>query len=375
MLKRIDSKPVSAARAQVRGTLIVRNETLRLPQVLEHHRALGVDSFLVVDNASDDGTLDLLLAQPDVHVFFTDRSFREEKALWRRWLFQEFCEGSWTLNLDADELFVFPDFEELDLHALCGCLDAEGALGMVAPLVDMYASEGLDLAGPAPGASLLETCPFFDATGYLLRYRRRPFAPAFRLEGGPRHRLFFAGGRRPAPLRQRLAAWLYRIDRRAPAPPLRVPGLGPALEAFARTGLVKRTPNLAKLPLLRWSSGLGLRTDLLDALHYVEPPIPISDSWGALLHFKLLEDLRERAREAAGGATRPAGWEYDRYDAVLRGGDPLPLLSEASTRFRSSASLLDAGLMRRGAALAALVRDRRRGAGAERDAAPPRAPA
>ena len=49
----------------------MRNEIIRLPFFLEHHRALGVDHFLIVDNGSDDGTTEYLAAQPDVSLWST----------------------------------------------------------------------------------------------------------------------------------------------------------------------------------------------------------------------------------------------------------------------------------------------------------------
>jgi hypothetical protein len=51
------------------GFLSVRNEALRLPAMLNHHRRLGVDQFVIVDNDSDDGTRDLLAAMPDVQLY------------------------------------------------------------------------------------------------------------------------------------------------------------------------------------------------------------------------------------------------------------------------------------------------------------------
>eukprot|EP01031_Cornospumella_fuschlensis_P042141 gene42141-51456_t len=50
-------------------------EALRLPSTLDHHRRLGVDRFLVIDNGSVDGTVDYLTSQPDVHLFQTTESF------------------------------------------------------------------------------------------------------------------------------------------------------------------------------------------------------------------------------------------------------------------------------------------------------------
>ena len=41
------------------GATVLRNEFQRLPIVLKHYRALGVQHFLIVDNGSTDGSLEL----------------------------------------------------------------------------------------------------------------------------------------------------------------------------------------------------------------------------------------------------------------------------------------------------------------------------
>ena len=70
-LERIDSHPIYDSPDEIRAFMTVRNEALRLPSTLRHHREFGVHRFFVVDNGSTDGTLDLLAKEPDVHVFTT----------------------------------------------------------------------------------------------------------------------------------------------------------------------------------------------------------------------------------------------------------------------------------------------------------------
>lgn len=348
MLKRMDARPVPDSRCEVRAILVARNEALRLPQVLEHHRKLGVDRFFVVDNGSRDGTLELLLEQPDVHVFFTDGPFRDEKSLWRLHLLGEFCEDSWTLNLDGDELFVFPDCDQIDLRELCRFAESEEARGVLAPLVDMYPAEALDANAYEAGASLVAACPYFDDSGYYLIYRRKDSSPPFRLYGGARARVLFEGGRADAGARRRLAEWLFDLRRTRPAWPSRIPLLGPRIDAIALSGLPRDLPLLGKVPLLRWNRALGLRTSNLGALHWVKPPIRLASCWGALLHFKFLGDLRQRVGEAVEkklyGQADP---EYERYHEALSRGERLRLLGPCSRRYESVESLLEVGLLRR----------------------------
>jgi hypothetical protein len=353
----MDSATVPDRPGEIRAVLIVRNEALRLPQILDHHRSLGVDRFFAVDNDSNDGTLDLLLGQPDTHVFFTDRSFRDEKALWRRRILEEFCEDHWTLHVDADELLLYPECDSMGLRTLCSFLEEEGAKGMFAPLVDMYPGLSLEETTYRPGASLVATCPYFDSSGYHLRYRRKQAAPPFRLQGGPRARLMYERAEKPPRLRRALADWLYDIRRTRPALALRIPLLAALLDAAAKSGLPRRAPPMGKVPLLRWSREIHARTRCLDGLHYVKPPVPLSSSWGALLHFKFLGDFRERVREAVekklyGGAD----FDYERYEKFLQIQGSVHLKSGCSRRFDSTRDLLDAGLMRRSDGLASFAR-------------------
>ena len=60
----------------------VRNEAQRLPYFLEHHRRLGVDHFLIVDNDSDDGSRDWLAGQPDVSLWDTGPATSSRASGW-----------------------------------------------------------------------------------------------------------------------------------------------------------------------------------------------------------------------------------------------------------------------------------------------------
>ena len=57
----------------------VRNEAVRLPFFLDHYRKLGVVHFLIVDNGSDDGTLELLRQSEDVSIWQTTASYKRAR--------------------------------------------------------------------------------------------------------------------------------------------------------------------------------------------------------------------------------------------------------------------------------------------------------
>ena len=301
-LTRLDARSTSLEPDEIIAIACVRDEALRLPSFLQHHRDLGVGRFFVVDNGSTDGTTGDLLAQPDVHVFATEDSYAGSSCgtAWINELGARFGVGHWVLTLDADELFIYPDFERIDLRALVGYLDGRGSQAMASLLLDMYPAGPIASAVHVPGGGLLARCPYFDSDSYFERW------PAFQdipVRGGPRTRLFRYEGGRKGPL-------------------------------------------LGKVPLARWRSDLAY-----DGSTHWLPGCARADVTGVLLHFKFLSDLPGRAElEAARGEHWNGATEYRSYARALRDDPNLTLHYPGSVRFRGSRQLLDLGLARSSAA-------------------------
>ena len=127
-LRRLDGRPIDPAPDAVLGCTVVRNEVGRIIPWLDHHRALGVERFLVVDHGSTDGTTEALLAEPDVHVWTSSLDFRAARcgAAFFEVILGGYGGGRWTVIADADELVVHPDAEDRPLADLCRELDAGG---------------------------------------------------------------------------------------------------------------------------------------------------------------------------------------------------------------------------------------------------------
>jgi glycosyltransferase involved in cell wall biosynthesis len=175
----------------VLGFLTVRDEALRLPAVLDHHRRFGIDQFVIVDNDSNDGTRDLLAAMPDVRLYSDSGSFAASNfgLQWLHPLLDELTDNHWALILDADELFVFPCCERLTLHQLCHFLDHEGSDSIFAIQLDMYSQSSIAATAYRQGESLLDASPFFDPGPYAAV--RSPDFPYFEFRGGQRARAFW----------------------------------------------------------------------------------------------------------------------------------------------------------------------------------------
>jgi hypothetical protein len=174
----------------------VRDESLRLPHLLDYYRGLGVTRFIVVDNDSSDGTTALLLSQPDVEVFHAAASYAGSHygVHWLNGLLGQFGCGHWVLVVDADELLVYPDCETVSLPRFASRLEASGADGLLTFLLDMYPDGPIQEARYDPGTPFLAASPYFDVDSYTFGSE----GPRARLpeRGGPRRRLFWHPGRR-----------------------------------------------------------------------------------------------------------------------------------------------------------------------------------
>lgn len=255
-LRAEQNRTAAIRRGDVLAVLVVRNEALRLRHFLDWHRNLGVDHFLVVDNASTDGSAEILAAAPDVSLWSTDASYRAARfgLDWSSWLLMRYGAGHWCLTLDADELFLYAHHESRDLHALTAWLQAQGRGAMGALMLDLYPEGRL-------GEQTGETDPMrvlsgFDAGPYRA-VRQAPMRNLW-VQGGVRERAFFAD-----------------------AP--------------------ERAPTLNKLPLIRWrryyayvnSTHAALPSRL--NLAYAGPGGAAPS--GVLLHTKFLPDVVPRAEE------------------------------------------------------------------------------
>lgn len=275
---------------------VTRNEMLRLPDVLRHHRELGVDHFIVVDNGSDDGTLDLLVAQDDADVYAADGSFAASRFGfdWLHPLLDEFGTDHWVLAIDSDELFVYPHSEHATLRDLCKHVEASGCDSVFALLLDMYSDRSIAATSYTAGERLIDACPYFDPGPYQVA--RDPVFPTFELAGGARARVFWT------------------------------PDLG------------YPPPTVSKVPLVKWRPGYRY----ISSCHYMQPsPQKLAAVSGALLHFKFLSDFHQRAvTEAARGEHFEQGREYKMYLQRIAADPGLSLFVQGSARYRDTAGLV-----------------------------------
>jgi len=190
----------------------MRNEKLRLPYFLSYYRELGVNHFLLVDNDSDDGTLDYLNGQQDVTVWTTPASYKSATfgVDWVNWINRRYAHGHWTLVVDPDEFFVYPFCDTRPLRALTDWLENSSIRSFSAMLLDVYPKGPLDAQPYREGQNPLEIASWFDSGNYTVK--RNPTYGNLWIQGGPRARVFFRDNPHKAPALNKIP--LVKWDRR-----------------------------------------------------------------------------------------------------------------------------------------------------------------
>ncbi len=286
----------------------VRNERDRLPYFVAHHRGIGVDHFLFVDNGSTDGTKEFLQDQPDVSVWSTGSSYKAGRfgMDWLTWLQFRHGHGHWCLTLDADEILIYPYWETRPLRALTALLDAHCRESFGALTVDMYPEGSVSTAEHDPQGTPFDSLCWFDSGNYIVQVQ--PKLRNLWIQGGARARAFFADAPR-------------------------------------------RAPTLNKTPLVRWNrryvylnSTHSLLPAKLNQVYEVNGGEALS---GVLLHTKFLPTIIPRSQTEQARAEHFAdATQYKAYyDRLVA--DPV-LHCAASTRFTGWRQMEALGMMSRG---------------------------
>ncbi|MEM8859063.1 MAG: glycosyltransferase family 2 protein [Chloroflexota bacterium] len=303
-MERMDHNQIDLAPRDIICCLVLRNEYLRLPYFLTYYRQLGIKHFFVVDNGSDDGSVEFLLNQPDVYLWQTYMSFNRANfgSAWFEILLQKYGIGRWCLTLDADELVTFQAAENHQLIDLCDALDQQGKLAASGLMLDMYGQKPLSQTIYQAGQNFLEVCHYFDRTPYHDEYPApRPFFNQDYQFGGMRKRVF-----------------------------------GEDVEYL-----------VTKTPLIKYK----LDTVMVGGQHSTSHPADkIAHLQICVLHFKYFSSFIDYAmREAERGEHSGGGEQYQAYADGINDSDDILFYDPAeSLIFSGSQQLLELGIMRDG---------------------------
>lgn len=305
ILQRKDSNDIATDAGDVLLFTAVRNERWRLPWFLNYYRKLGVDRFFFVDNDSSDETSAYLLAQKDVHVFYTNQSYAVSCSgmQWINYLVEQYGSNAWCMYVDVDEALVFPDSENKSLKDLTGYMALHGYEAMYAFMLDMFAPGENPMPKGNEYTNFAQDYPLFENQYHRINSKHCPY---FRTAGGVRRS--------------------FNINE-----------------------------NQTKTPIIKGGRGIKF----LLSSHRITPA-KLSDVTGALLHFKMAgnykqifsQDLELNNRMPR---CRRRHWAYLQQSTSTPNADAV---NEHTKRFTSSRQLVDLGLINTSEAFKTFENDR-----------------
>ena len=273
----------------------VKNDLYRVKMQIEHHRKIGINHLVYIDNMSDDGTFEWLLEQ-EIDVYRVDDKFSATaKDAWFRQITDIYGYDRWYLILDSDELFVYPGMEDNKINKLTDFAKESNIDTFQTFMIDMYSKD--ELVGgksediPLEKYDIKEENRYFDTDSYFINQAYE----GDRILGGPRFRVF--------------------SDKN---------------QSF--------TPLLTKNPLV------FLRNDRFFGIHH---SIPFHKNFNnaiisGILHYKFLpSDNKKYKKIVEEGNYAGGSIEYKRYLEVIENNEKLSFYYEKSKELTHSLDLLE----------------------------------
>lgn len=278
----------------------VKNDLERVKMLLKHHQKLGIKYFCFLDNGSDDGTFEWLQDQ-ECDLFRTTNKY--ENAARASWLFKLisfYGFNRWYLELDSDELFVWPSMEKESITELVEKMQKKHLTALGSCMIDMYKDDYIDKVEKQQNMDRdikSEYC-YFDTDSYFVDKEHSINYPHY--IGGPRYRIF-----------------------------------------EKEEGIIPAT--LTKYPLIFMKPGYLYR------YHYMYPYYINRKSlcYSALLHYKFIDgDIAKYKEIVEKGTYAKGSYHYKVYMEKLENEHNITFMYQASAKYIHSEDILKIGIVK-----------------------------
>ena len=163
----------------------VKNDLQKMHFFMEHYRKIGIKNFVILDNASEDGTYEFLLSQEDVTLYRCEHPFTaDRKIAWLNRLIAEIGINRWYLMVDSDEFFTYYGCSEHTINEFIDLVEEKKLKRVGVVHLDMYPKD--NLFSKDNTEDFVRRYCYFDKDTYEFSKA----ANGMRIVGGPRKRIF-----------------------------------------------------------------------------------------------------------------------------------------------------------------------------------------
>lgn len=164
---------------------VEKNDIIKLKKFITHYRKIGIDKFVILDNNSNDGTIEYLKKQKDVVLYQTQVPYTSFRRVgWINRIIAHYGYNRWYLIADSDEFLEYSDCEYKTIKDIIYYYNKRKITRGRAIMVDMYADSKYYVDGKLQ--SFYNNCIFFDSDTYYQKHNK--FFDG--IYGGPRERIF-----------------------------------------------------------------------------------------------------------------------------------------------------------------------------------------
>lgn len=270
----------------------IKNDIYRIKKLFEHYRKLGIEQFAIIDNDSNDGTLEYLLEQGDTEVFqIKEKYTTNNREAWINRIIAYYGIERWYINVDSDELLIYNNCENKSIKDVISYLEKNNIFRARALMVDMYSNEQLFNSNNTTDS--YTQMVYFDADSYI----EEESVVCDLIKGGPRERVF------------------------------------------------RENPLLTKYPIFKFIEGT-----IQGKSHY-QYPYKLNkglECHFALLHFKFLaNDFEKYKKIAEDGSYYNGSKQYKDYINVYRKNPNISFYEKKSKKYVDSSSLYSINLLKK----------------------------
>lgn len=179
-MKRIDSNVIPDNKEEVRLFMVGVDVGSIIEKILDHYFSIGIGRVFFIDNNSRDETVRIISNYKNIHIWNQDENYGPSNkygVLWIEQLLGIYGVGQWVLLADTDELFIYPNYEKVDISSFVSEIYSNGYDLVPARFIDMYGKGRSQYIGKED--SILDKLCYFDLSEFGFRNRIFGFKPSY----------------------------------------------------------------------------------------------------------------------------------------------------------------------------------------------------